>query len=215
MPTLRESLVFIREFLSDFESTGAILPSSRWAADALLEPLRVEPRKPLNVLEVGPGSGPVTVRILEHLMPEDRLTICEINPRLMKALRAKLAEMPNYLRYQQQITFFEGPVQELPEDQVFDLIICAIPFLNLECSIVNDIFDKFRRLSSPQGCITYFEYMGIRSVSLVASPPKRRKRIQELDHYFRRLFTNSLYGRKRVWLNFPPINVYTLKLAAN
>ena len=81
---IKENLVFLREFLLEFKTTGACFPTSRWAAQALIAPLREDNRPPKNILELGPGTGSVTMPMLREMRDGDSLTICEINPRFMK-----------------------------------------------------------------------------------------------------------------------------------
>ena len=68
----------------------------------------------------------------------------------MAALKQNLANNVNFQRHKDRISFFQGAVQELPDSGKFDLIVCAIPFLNLDVEIVRDIFKKFRALSTDQ-----------------------------------------------------------------
>jgi len=211
---LKDNIVFLREFFKEFESTGTFFPSSRWAADALAQPIRVEPRPPMNILEAGPGSGPVTVRLLKYMGPKDTLTICEINPRFMQALKEKLSKNLDFLANRERVFFFEGPVQDLPEEKKFDAIICAIPFLNFEVAIVKEIFAKLKRLSLPGTKMTYFEYIGLRRLGKYASLPDRKRRIRELDGFLKDLFGKHCRKKEPVWLNVLPIYIYTLELEA-
>lgn len=207
-----ENLVFLTEFVREFQATGTICPTSKWAAAGLVEPL-LQPRGPMRILEAGPGSGSVTIPILENMRDDDRLTICEINPRFMKMLRERLEKEEIYHRHRDRITFFLGPVQELNEDGgQYDVIVCAIPFLNLELPIVKDIFSKFKTLSHPETVLTYYEYIGLRALGKVVSLSRRKLRLRELDSFFKLLGEQTSVDRSRVWLNVLPINVFTLKV---
>jgi len=208
----KETIIFVKEGIREFQSTGSFFPSSKWAAEALTGPIRSR-QGPSNILEVGPGSGPVTVRILKDMSPEDQLTICEINPRLMQALKRKLSTNADYLRNKDRVSFFLGPVQEMSNGDKFDLIICAIPFLNLDVNTVEGIFDKLVEVSNEQTVMTYFEYIGIRRISKVVSPPQRKRRIEQLDLYFKTVYLRHNMKRHIVWLNVLPINIYKLQLA--
>lgn len=210
---LKDNIVFLKEFLSEFEATGTFFPSSRWAAEGLVHPLR-QPRDTKKIIEVGPGSGPVTVYILEQMIEGDKLVLCEINPRFMAALKKNLEPNPLYQKHKENITFFEGPVQALETDDKFDVIVCAIPFLNLEKPIVADIFKKLKELSSENAVMTYFEYMGLRKLGQVVAPRERRNRLKELEAFFDEIFRDHNMRRQRVWLNVLPINVYTLEMDA-
>lgn len=210
---LKDNLVFLKESLKEFELTGTVCPTSKWAADALTNPLRGA-RTPKRILEIGPGTGSVTVKILADMIPGDTLMICEINPRFMEALKENIRDNPNFKRNLSAISFFEGPVQDLPETTRYDVIVCALPFLNFDLQTVEDIFAKLKRLSDSATVMTYYQYIGLRSLSLAVASPRQKKRMRELDSFFRGLYRERLTGRKRVWLNILPINIYTLDLAA-
>lgn len=210
---IKDNLVFLREFLTEFQKTGSIFPTSRWAAEALTNPID-KPRPSQNILELGPGTGSVTVQVLEKMVEGDHLTICEINPRFMKALKKKLAKNELFQRHQKRIRFFEGPAQDLPEDIRYDVIVCAIPFLNLDVAAVHEIFEKLRKIGKENAVMTYYEYIGLRSLSKSVASKQTKQRMRELDDYLHTVTDEWCMGRKRVWLNLLPINIYTLQFAA-
>lgn len=210
----KDNLIYLRECLSQFRATGTFWPSSRWAAEALASPVRGHNSGAIRILEAGPGAGVVTLKILSYMRDGDSLMICEINPRFMEALRSKLANNPDYLRHKERVSFFLGPVQDLPEEAKYELIICAIPFLNLELAVVEEIFQKLKRLSSERTLMTYFEYIALRKLGMMVASPQRKQRLEELDGFFKSLFSNHHVGTTQVWMNLLPINIYTLKLAA-
>lgn len=211
---LKENLVFLREFLLEFKTTGACLPTSKWAAQALINPLRAPGRGPKNILELGPGTGAVTIPLIRELQPGDSLTICEINPRFMKALREKLERDPHFNSVREQVFFFEGPAQELPEYRIFDIIVCALPFVNFDLETVQAIFGKLRKVSTPDTLMTYYEYIGLRKLNEKIRPREHRDRVAQVNGYIKESGQISHLQRERVWLNVFPINIYTVKPAA-
>lgn len=208
---IKENAAFLREFVLKFQHTGTLCPTSKWAAQALTNPLRSR-QSSAQILELGSGTGSVTVEILRDMQNQDELTLCEINPLFMNLLREKLSQSALFHSHRDRVNFFEGPVQELPENKKYDLIVCALPFLNFELNTVKQIFEKLRRMSHEETVMTYYEYIGIRSVSRVISPPARKRRMKELDYFFRSMVKQNGLQRERVWLNFLPINIYTLRL---
>src|SRR4051794_9569006 len=89
MHILEECGDFFREFRHHFRTTGAILPSSRFLARALVRHLR-GPRAPSRILEVGPGTGSVTCEIARRMLPGDRLDAVEINDRFVRLLEERV-----------------------------------------------------------------------------------------------------------------------------
>lgn len=210
---LKENLLFLREAITEFHHTGSIFPTSRWAAKALSGPLRNR-TTPKKILELGPGNGSVTVKILEEMVDGDELTICEINPNFMKTLKLRLRKLKLFQERRKQIKFFCGAAQNLPEDQRFDVIICALPFLNFDRKTVEEIFAKIERISTSNTMMTYYEFIGIRQISMVISPAERKQRIRDVDSFFKGFYSKYSVERRPVWLNFTPINIYEVRLAA-
>ena len=206
-------LIYLKEFFREFESTGTICSSSPWAASVLSAPAR-EYKAPRRILEVGPGSGVVTKFLLRNMQDEDELTICEINPRFMDALKKKLESNEYYQKHKDRVSFFLGPIQDLDTDKPYDAIVCAVPFLNFSLDVVEEIFAKLFSLSHKNTVMTYFEYIGLRQVGMLLSPPKRRSRLKSIHSYFDKLFSSHRHSRKKVWLNILPINVYRLELGS-
>jgi phosphatidylethanolamine/phosphatidyl-N-methylethanolamine N-methyltransferase len=209
---IRENLAFLREFVTEFQTTGSCFPTSKWAARALSSPLRGE-RSGKTILELGPGTGSVTTQILQDMREDDRLTICEINPRFMTLLKEKLATDANFIKHKDRITFFEGAAQALPENTTYDVIVCALPFLNFEIETIEEIFTKLKRLSTEKTVMTYYEYIGVRSLRKRVSLNGGKERFLQIDAFMKRVYRNSCRNRERVWLNLLPINIYTLQLA--
>ena len=79
--------VFVRSFLKNPITTGAQLPSSRQLAGAMAE--LVETDRPGIVVELGPGTGPVSEALIAHGVPEDRLVMIELNPDFCALLRRR------------------------------------------------------------------------------------------------------------------------------
>ncbi len=211
---LKENLVFLREFLLEFKTTGACFPTSKWAAQALITPLRESRRSSKRILELGPGTGSVTIPLIREMQSADRLTICEINPRFMKALKDTLEREPAFQQKRNQVEFFEGAAQDIPVGAPYDIIVCALPFVNFDLITVQEIFSKLRLISTPETLMTYYEYIGARRINQTLGAQSRKDRMRQVDGFLRN--SGGLRGidKKQVWLNLFPIHVYTVKPAA-
>lgn len=83
----RDLYVFVRSFLKTPLTTGAQLPSSRQLAEAMADLVDID--RPGMVVELGPGTGPVTEALLAKGLPEDRLVMIELNPDFCSLLRRR------------------------------------------------------------------------------------------------------------------------------
>jgi len=168
-------------------------------------------KRPISVLEVGPGTGPFTRRILELLGPEDSFTICEINHRFMKRLKEKLSRNECFVRNKDRVHFFEGPVQRLPEaitPCVFDVIVSSLPFSNFTADTVDEIMALYWSMLKQDGVLTYFEYVGFRKLSALFPSQRNRRRVEGVDAVVRRwrndLSHSGKVSKRLSLLNIPP-----------
>jgi len=83
-PRLRDGVGFFGAFLKSPGSVGAVLPSSRYLAKALVGRLDLQPGE--LVVEYGPGTGPMTARIRETLPPGARYLGIELDERFHSLL---------------------------------------------------------------------------------------------------------------------------------
>ena len=211
---LKENLLFLREFLLEFKTTGACFPTSKWAAHALITPLREPNRAPKRILELGPGTGSVTIPLIREMQPGDHLTICEINPRFMKALKETLERDESFQVKCDQVEFFEGAAQDIPVGAPFDVIVCALPFVNFDLGTVKDIFAKLRLISTPNTLMTYYEYIGARRINQTIGAQSRKDRMREVNGFLKESGEVRNIDKRQVWLNLFPIHIYTVRPAA-
>ncbi len=207
---IKDNVVFFKQCLSDFHSTGALCRSSKKAAYGLTEPLRQPNRKPYKILELGPGTGAITQRILEDMIPGDQFHTCEINPMFMAALKKRLAKLPAYQRNSENIKFLLCPAQQIPTDCKYDVIVGCLPFLNFDLVTVKEIFEHIKKISHEGTVMTYFEYTGIRTTGRYIS-----KRIRSVNNYLAGIYNDHRFARKRILFNLFPMNIHHLKIGLN
>src|SRR5947207_3100548 len=120
---------FIRECRTHFRHTGALLPSSRFLARALVTQLR-QPRMPGRILEVGPGTGSVTREIGRLLLPGDRFDAVEINRRFVDLLQRRVNSERLFSRCREQVRIIHSAVEDLPGTGSYDFIVSGLPLNN-------------------------------------------------------------------------------------
>jgi phosphatidylethanolamine/phosphatidyl-N-methylethanolamine N-methyltransferase len=84
---LGDEVQFIRSWIEKPLSTGAVMPSSRMLARAMAR--YVDPRVDGPVIELGPGTGPVTEALVKQGVDPARLILAEFNPDFCRLLRAR------------------------------------------------------------------------------------------------------------------------------
>jgi len=206
-----EHLKFLAQFRQQFLTTGAIAPSSRYLAAALTRPLRRRPNQAVRVLEVGPGTGAVTRRIVRLLQPGDRLDLVELNEEFVSYLQQRFAVEPEFQRVAAQTQIHACPIQQFPADQPYDYIISGLPFNNFPPQLTGEIFEIFFRLLAPHGVLSYFEYMYVRSVRRMVSKGQERLRLKGLDQVLQPYLQRHRFDRNWVFANLPPAWVQHLR----
>jgi phosphatidylethanolamine/phosphatidyl-N-methylethanolamine N-methyltransferase len=78
---------FIRTWIEKPLSTGAVMPSSKALARTMARYVDRDASGP--VIELGPGTGPVTEALVEHGVDPSRLILVEFNPNFCRLLRTR------------------------------------------------------------------------------------------------------------------------------
>ncbi|HWM83396.1 MAG TPA: methyltransferase [Pseudolabrys sp.] len=81
---------FIRSWIEKPLATGAVMPSGRLLARAMAR--YVDPTAPGPVIELGPGTGPVTEALVRRGIDPSRLILVEFNPTFCRLLRSRYPE---------------------------------------------------------------------------------------------------------------------------
>ncbi len=84
---LDDEVQFIRSWIEKPLSTGAVMPSGRALARTMASYVDTKASGP--VIELGPGTGPVTEALVEHGVDPARLILVEFNPVFCRMLRTR------------------------------------------------------------------------------------------------------------------------------
>jgi phosphatidylethanolamine/phosphatidyl-N-methylethanolamine N-methyltransferase len=84
---LDDELQFIRSWIDKPLRTGAVMPSSKALARAMAR--SIDPELAGPVIELGPGTGPVTAALVERGIDPARLVLVEYNPDFCRLLRSR------------------------------------------------------------------------------------------------------------------------------
>jgi phosphatidylethanolamine/phosphatidyl-N-methylethanolamine N-methyltransferase len=84
---LDDEMQFIRSWIEKPISTGAVMPSGKALARTMAS--YVDPASKGPVIELGPGTGPVTEALVAHGVDPSRLVLVEFNPAFCRLLRTR------------------------------------------------------------------------------------------------------------------------------
>src|ERR1700693_3635413 len=80
---------FLKSWVARPLQIGAVQPSGRALARTMAS--YVDPALKGPVVEIGPGTGPVTAALLHRGVPAERLVLVEFNPEFCGLLRERFA----------------------------------------------------------------------------------------------------------------------------
>jgi phosphatidylethanolamine/phosphatidyl-N-methylethanolamine N-methyltransferase len=179
----------VRFFRSWFEkplSTGAVMPSSKLLARTMAN--YVDPASDGPVIELGPGTGPITEALRERGIAEQRLVLVEFNPGFCRLLHARYPAA----------TVLQGDAYRLRHllgDMIFRrgaAVVSGLPLvtkpLRTRLRLLNEAFG----LLAPGAPFVQFTY------SVVPPIPRSLAGVR-------------VEASERIWLNLPPARVWVYR----
>jgi phosphatidylethanolamine/phosphatidyl-N-methylethanolamine N-methyltransferase len=183
---LDDEVRFIRSWIERPLSIGAVTPSGKVLARAMAR--YVDPNSTGPVVELGPGTGPVTEALVEAGVEPSRLVLVEFNPSFCRILRSRypaatLVQGDAYSMRRLLETLLLQPAAAV----VSGLPLITKP-IKMRLRLLRDAFD----LMVPGAPFVQFTYS-------VASPLPRR------------FGGFSVEASERIWLNLPPARVWVYR----
>lgn len=166
---------------------------------------------PARILEVGPGTGAVTRRIVRLMRTDERLDLVELNERFASLLEQRFHDDPAWRRVNDQSNLHRCSLEEFETDTQYDFIISGLPLNNFPCDLVTTILDKSLDLLAPGGVFSYFEYMYVRPLRRLVSDPASKTRLQDVGRIVESYLSQYRVRRNWVFVNLPPAWVQHLR----
>jgi phosphatidylethanolamine/phosphatidyl-N-methylethanolamine N-methyltransferase len=183
---LDDEVRFIRSWIERPLTIGAVTPSGRILARTMAR--YVDPNSSGPVVELGPGTGPVTEALVEAGVDPSRLVLVEFNPTFCRLLRSRYPDA----------TLVQGDaysMRKLLETLLLQpaaAIVSGLPLvtkpIRTRLRLLRDAFDLMR----PGAPFVQFTY------SVAAPLPKRFGGF-------------SVESSERVWMNIPPARVWVYR----
>ena len=183
---LDDEVRFIRSWIERPLTIGAVTPSGKILARTMAR--YVDPDLTGPVVELGPGTGPVTEALVEAGVEPSRLVLVEFDPSFCRILRKRYPDA----------TLVQGDaygIRRLLETLLLQpaaAVVSGLPLitkpLKMRLRLLRDAFD----LMVPGAPFVQFTYS-------VASPLPRR------------LGGFSVEASERIWMNIPPARVWVYR----
>ncbi len=145
---------FINEFVKKENQIGAIAPSSKYLAKKMLA--SIDFSNDLHIIELGPGTGIFTLKILQKMSLNSRLLSLELNPFFASKIRKSIQDerfkiscnsAENINSIMNQIHFPKA-----------DYIISSLPLAVLPIKLKLNILNQCKLALSPKGVFIQFQY---------------------------------------------------------
>jgi len=187
---LADSAHFLKALVGAPRLTGAVAPSGRALARAMAAATG-SPAQGL-IVELGPGTGPVTSALIEADVAPQRLVLVEYDPGFCRLLRMRFP----------QATVVEGDAYDLPrtlapfKGEPIAAIVSSLPLLNQPPPRREKLIGDAFALMGPSGAFVQFTYGLVSPISREVCAGRYTA-------------TRS----RPILLNLPPAFVWTYRLA--
>jgi phosphatidylethanolamine/phosphatidyl-N-methylethanolamine N-methyltransferase len=183
---LDDEVRFIRSWMEKPLAIGAVTPSGRALARTMAA--YIDPARPGPIIELGPGTGPVTEALIAQGVDSSRLVLVEFDPTFCRLLRARYPEA----------TVVQGDAYSLRRllagllQQPAAGVISGLPLFTKPMRMrMRLLFEAFSLMSAGAPFVQF-------TYNAVPPIPKRLDRV-------------SAEASERIWLNIPPARVWVYR----
>ena len=189
---MKESMLFLKNFVAKPGATGAIIPSSKFLANEIVRQAGVAQAN--LVLEFGAGTGSFTEEIIKIKKDDAHFVAVERNAELVGILKGKF---PDEHIVWDSIENIEEVLNRLGIQGKADCIVCGLPWASFNEKLQKKLLDITHDILKDGGVFTTFAYLqGL----LLPAAQKFKKNIYER---FTKIEKSPI-----VWRNLPPAFVY-------
>ncbi len=174
---------FLRSWLERPLVMGAVTPSGKILARTMAS--YVDPRIPGPVIELGPGTGPVTDALIRRGVAQDRLVLIEYNPEFCQLLKRRFPKA----------TIIQGDAYDLKETlsgilrEPAAATVSSLPLFTKPMDQRLELLEVAQELMHPDGPFIQFTYAVVPPIPARSQAYKAR-------------------ASNRIWRNLPPARVW-------
>ncbi|QIB33830.1 class I SAM-dependent methyltransferase [Ancylobacter pratisalsi] len=177
---------FLQSWLQNPLRTGAVSPSGRALARTMAS--YVDPKSDGPVIELGPGTGPVTAALLARGVAQERLVLIEYNPQFCDLLKARFP----------QATVIQGDAYDMKGtlegrlDAPAAAVVSSLPLFTRPAQQRHGLLRQAFGLCCSRAPFIQFTYAVVSPVPLETG-------------------TLDAHRSPRIWANLPPARVWVYR----
>jgi phosphatidylethanolamine/phosphatidyl-N-methylethanolamine N-methyltransferase len=181
---------FLRSWLERPLMVGAVTPSGKVLARTMAS--YVDPRIPGPVIELGPGTGPVTDALIRRGVAQERLVLIEYSPEFCQLLKRRFPKA----------TIIQGDAYDLKETlsgilrEPAAATVSSLPLFTKPMDQRLELLEVAQELMHPNGPFIQFTYAVVPPIPARSQAYKAR-------------------ASNRIWRNLPPARVWVYNKASN
>jgi phosphatidylethanolamine/phosphatidyl-N-methylethanolamine N-methyltransferase len=196
----RSFFTFVKKGITDFHQTASIVPSQRFLVNAMVD--AAAPERAHTIVELGPGTGPMTGPLLSRMRKDARLFTIEIDQPLHEEL-VRTHDDPRLTAILGSAEHIEELLAERGHTGKVDVVFSSLGMSLIPPSVRERILESAARVLAPGGTYVQFGYFHTRYVTWTKDEGlKGFNYFSTLKRHFGKV------TRKPVPANFPPAWVY-------
>ncbi|MGG0904491.1 rRNA adenine N-6-methyltransferase family protein [Bacillus subtilis] len=185
-------LLFLFQYIVNPRTVGAILPSSRYLGDKMVE--GIDFKKAAYIVEYGPGTGVFTKKLLEKRRPETTILLVEQNEEFYLLLKETFKDEKNVFIVNGSAENSSQYAKDYGMPYI-DYVISGLPFASLPKTVSANILLDTAKILKRDGEFITFQYTTLRKP------------------FFEQFFTKI--DVKRELRNVPPAYVFSCSMPQN
>jgi phospholipid N-methyltransferase len=148
-------LSFIKQYITKPRSVGAILPSSKYLANKMIEDIDFNNAK--DIVEYGPGTGVFTEKLIKNRKKGTVILLFECNNEFYRMLKEKYKNESNLHIINDSAEYIDKYLIQYNIPRV-NYIVSGLPFASLPQSVSSAILFKTRMYLKEDGKFITFQY---------------------------------------------------------
>jgi phosphatidylethanolamine/phosphatidyl-N-methylethanolamine N-methyltransferase len=183
---LDDEVRFIRSWIEKPLSIGAVTPSGKILARTMAR--YIDPAIPGPIVELGPGTGPVTEALVTQGIDPSRLVLVEFNPEFCRLLRARYPDAKVIRGDAYSLKRVLDGMLDMPAAAVVSGLPLVTKPLKTRVRLIHEAFKQMR----PGAPFVQFTY------AMMPPIPKALSGV-------------TTEASERIWLNVPPARVWVYR----